>query len=89
MADPAPSSMMGIVYLPGADDRIAATTLVFGGKPEDSAPVSIGIDPESKPQTLRLSMSDDPRDWRQSVLEIRSYGKGTLHVANVIQRFTT
>jgi hypothetical protein len=83
-SDPQVASLTGVVYLPGKDDQTAALQIVTSGAPQGLT-LSTAADPTQKPQTVQQSTQN--ADWRQVTLEVRSYAAGTLHLANVIQRF--
>jgi len=78
-------ALAGVVYLPAKDDQTAAAQLVISGEPQTDVEISAAVDPTQKAQTVKCPVTQT--DWRRVTLELRCYAAGTLHLANVIQRF--
>jgi hypothetical protein len=78
-------AMAGVVYKPAKDDQTAAAKVVMSGAPQSDLAMLAAVDPVTKTQTYSYDIAD--ADWRRTLLELRCYASGTLHVANVVQRF--
>ncbi len=80
---PAPGTVVGmlrLIYLPGIDNQTAAVEIGVEGKPKFHP-----FSPESEVQTVSLG---DLTGLSQATLVIKSYAKGTLTIANVIQEYS-
>ncbi|MDR5748850.1 hypothetical protein QCE73_37355 [Caballeronia sp. LZ029] len=78
-------ALAGVIYVPTSDDQTAAAQVAISGTPQQDRLLLEAVDPAPKPRTFVLKTADV--DWRQATLEVHCYATGTLHIANVIQRF--
>jgi hypothetical protein len=76
-------ALLGVVYLPGADDQSAAVQIRISANPPAGEALVQSVDPGKTPATIRLDGQE--ANWNRSTLEVRSNGQGTLSIANVIR----
>ena len=76
---PANVSMLRVVYAPGIDNQSAAVQIGVRGAGVQA------VDPQQTPKTIALALGN--ASLTQAVIEITSYGRGALTVANVIQEY--
>jgi hypothetical protein len=84
--DPVPPivALLGLIYLPGADEQTAAVELIVTGVPS-APPLRQSLDPARAPRTLELTAAR--QSWNTAIVEVRSHAAGSLTLANLIREY--